>query len=160
MEDNEYVNTVAKYADVVYRVAYSYCKLSYDADDVLQNTFLKLLQTETDFKDDEHIRKWLIRVAVNECKNLFSSFWRGKIGSLETLDIEPVFLKKEENELYEVVKQLPKKYKIVVHLFYYEGYATAEIAQILHMKETTVRTQLVRARKRLKQQLKEAWYDE
>lgn len=160
MEDKEYANIVDKYANTVYRVAFSYCKSNYDADDVLQNTFLKLLNTDTDFKDEDHIRKWLIRVAVNECKNLFSSFWRRNIGSLETLDTEPVFSKLEENDLYEVVMQLPKKYKIVVHLFYYEGYATSEIAQILHMKETTVRTQLVRARKRLKQQLKEAWCDE
>lgn len=160
MEDKDYVNIVDEYADVVYRVAFCYCKSRYDAEDVLQNTFLKLLKADTDFKDEEHVRKWLIRVAVNECKNLFSSFWRRNVGSLETLEEEPAFDKQEENDLYEAVIRLPKKYKMVVHLFYYEGYATSEIAKLLHMKEATVRTQLVRARKCLKNQLKEAWCDE
>lgn len=160
VNEKEYTDIVDKYADDVYRVALSYCKSSYDADDIIQNTFLKLLKTDTVFKDEDHLRRWLIRVAVNECKNLFSSFWRRNIGSLELIDAEPIFSMHEEKELFEAVMQLPKKYRIVVHLFYYEGYTTAETAQILHMKETTVRTQLVRARKHLRQQLKEEWCDE
>ncbi|MFT4146138.1 MAG: sigma-70 family RNA polymerase sigma factor [Mobilitalea sp.] len=160
MDDKEYLNAIDKFRDVVYRVTLNYCKSRYDAEDVLQNTFLKLLKTDTEFKDEEHIRRWLIRVAVNECKNLFASFWRRNVGSLETLEGELVFTKQEESDLFEVVMKLPKKYRVVVHLFYYEGYATAEIAQILHIKETTVRTQLVRARKSLKEQLKEVWFDE
>ncbi len=159
MNNKEYTNIVDKYANDVYRVALSYCKSSYDADDILQNTFLKLLKTDTIFKDEQHLRYWLLRVAINECKNLLSSFWRRKIGSLELLEVEPVFSMPEENELFEAVMQLPRKYRLVVHLYYYEGYTTVEIGQLLHMKEATVRTHLVRARKHLRQDLKE-WYDE
>jgi len=68
----DYETIVTRNIDIVYRTALSYCKNTYDAEDIVQNTFAKLLQSDMDFQDDEHIRKWLIRVAVNECKNKWS----------------------------------------------------------------------------------------
>lgn len=83
-------NAIAdKYIDVVYRASLSYCKNKSDAEDVVQNTFMKLLKTETEFVDDEHIRKWLVKVAVNECKNILKSFWNRNITSFDELDKEP-----------------------------------------------------------------------
>ena len=82
----EYERIVALYADVVYRVALSYAKTKEDAEDVLQNVFLKLLTKQVDFQDEEHIRKWLIRVAVNECNSLWSSFWRRNVDYFDQME--------------------------------------------------------------------------
>ena len=82
----EYERIVALYADVVFRVALSYAKTKEDAEDVLQNVFLKLLTKRVKFEDDEHIRKWLIRVAVNECNSLWSSFWRKNVEYIDRME--------------------------------------------------------------------------
>lgn len=156
MSTQEYERIVTTYADIVYRVALSYSKSEQDADDVLQNTFLKLLVHEPDFKDEEHIRRWLIRVAVNQCNTLWNSFWRKNVESIEDNTTEQSFESKDYSDLYSAIHKLPVKYRIVVHLFYYEGYSTKEIASILHILEATVRSRLAYARKFLKQQLKEA----
>lgn len=160
MSDEEYGRIVNQYTDIVYRVALSYAKSKQDAEDVVQTTFMKLLIKEIIFKDEEHIRKWLIRVAVNECNSLWSSFWRKHVDSIDKMEQEPEFTTEEKSDLYYAVMELPRKYRVVVHLFYYEGYSTKEISQILHIREATVRTQLVRARKQLKQRLKEDWQSE
>lgn len=160
MSDEEFNRIVRQYADTVYRVALSYAKRTHDADDVVQNTFMKLLSGHVRFKDEEHLRRWLIRVAVNECNSLFSSFWRKNVDYVEEIAALPEFSIEERHDLYCAVRTLPQKCRIVVHLFYYEGYSSKEIAGLLHIREATVRTRLVRARKLLKQQLKEAWEDE
>lgn len=157
MEDKEYDRIVQMYLDPVYRTALSCCKNPYDAEDVVQNTFLKLLRTDTEFSDDEHIRKWLIRVAVNESNTMWRSFWKKKVSSLEEVKYEPEFSMRENSELYDAVQNLSLKYREVVHLYYYEEYSVREIAQILNVSETAIQTRLLRARKKLKQQLKEAW---
>lgn len=160
MSDTEYSRIVTQYADIIYRVALSYSKSSHDAEDVVQTTFMKLLVKMPVFRDEEHLRKWLIRIAVNNCKDLHKSFWRKNVDSLENLQEEPEMTAESYGELYEAVMELPVKYRIIVHLFYYEGYSTKEIASLLHIGETAVRTRLVRARKQLKQMLKEEWQDE
>lgn len=157
---DEFNRIVRQYADVVYRVAISYTKTPHDAEDVVQTTFMKLLAGNTAFRDEEHIRRWLVRVAVNECKSLWSSFWRKNVDYLEEGTAEPEIYMEEKSDLYYAVMELPPKCRIVVHLFYYEGYQSREIAGLLHIREATVRTRLVRARKLLKQKLKEAWKDE
>lgn len=156
----EYERIVEAYMDTVYRIAINYAKSVHDAEDVVQNTFVKLLTKQVDFRDEEHIRRWLIRVAVNECRNLCSSYWSKHVDSIEMLGVEPKFTQPEYSGLYEAVRLLPPKCRTVVHLFYYEGYSGKEIADILHIREATVRTRLVRARKLLKEQLKEAWEHE
>lgn len=151
-------NAIAdKYIDVVYRVSLSYCKNKSDAEDVVQNTFVKLLKTDTEFVDDEHIRKWLVKVAVNECKNISKSFWYRNITSFDELDKEPGYTQSDEKELFEEVMKLPKKYSVVLHLYYYEGYNVKEIAQTLEISESNVQTRLMRARNKLKENLQEAW---
>ena len=160
MSDQEFNRIVGQYADMVYRVALSYTKTPHDAEDVVQTTFMKLLIGRKKFQDEEHIRRWLIRVAVNECNSLWSSFWRKNVEYTEEPAVEPEFSIEEKQALYQAVMSLPPKCRIVVHLFYYEEYSSKEIAELLHMREATVRTRLVRARKLLRQQLKEAWEDE
>ena len=146
---------VALYADVVFRVALSYAKTKEDAEDVLQNVFLKLLTKRVKFEDDEHIRKWLIRVAVNECNSLWSSFWRKNVEYIDRMEEGITFQNADYSDLYDAIKVLPAKLRIVLHLFYYEGYRTREIADLLHIREATVRSRLTRARKLLKSQLGE-----
>ena len=151
----EYERIVALYADVVFRVALSYAKTKEDAEDVLQNVFLKLLTKRVKFEDDEHIRKWLIRVAVNECNSLWSSFWRKNVEYIDRMEEGLTFQNADYSDLYDAIKVLTAKLRIVLHLFYYEGYRTKEIADLLHIREATVRSRLTRARKLLKSQLGE-----
>lgn len=157
MEDAEYIRIVHQYLDTVYRVALSGCKNPQDAEDIVQCTFLKLLERNPEFKDEEHIRKWLIRVTINETNSLWRSFWRKKVISLEETQTEPEFLEPEYNELFHAVQKLSSKYRKVIYLYYYEGYSIKEIAELLHISETAIQTRLMRAREKLRQQLKEAW---
>ena len=157
MDREDYERIVRKHMDTVYRIAVSYTKTPADADDIVQQTFVKLFSKKETFADEEHEKRWLIRVCINECNSFFSSFWRKNVDSLETLATEPQFSSPENTDLYDTIKRLPGKCSIVVYLFYYEGYSTKEIAKLIHINEATVRTRLVRARKLLKEQLREAW---
>ena len=138
MEDAEYIRIVHQYLDTVYRVALSGCKNPQDAEDIVQCTFLKLLERNPEFKDEEHIRKWLIRVTINETNSLWRSSWRKKVISLEETQTEPEFLEPEYNELFHAVQKLSSKYRKVIYLYYYEGYSIKEIAELLHISETAI----------------------
>lgn len=81
MDSQLYNQLVTEYANMVFKIAYNYCKNKYDAEDIVQNTFLKLLQHKGSFSDNEHIKRWLIRVSINESKNMCASFWRKRIVS-------------------------------------------------------------------------------
>lgn len=157
MQTEIYNQIVSKYADMVYRVALSYAKSVYDAEDVVQNTFIKLLVNAPEFQEDEHIRRWLIKVAVNECKNLWNTYWRRNVDSLDTMITEPCFETEHHHEVYEAVMALPPKYRLVVYLYYYEGYSTKEVGELIGMKAATVRTNLARARKLLRLELEDEW---
>lgn len=161
MDRINYTEIVERYANNIYRITLSYCKNKYDAEDVLQNVFLKLLQANEEFESEEHLRRWLIRVTVNCCKDFCSSFWKRRIVRIdETMNnYSQEFTTNEKSDLYEAVMELPQKYRLVTHLYYYEDYSVKEIAQFLKIKETTVQTQLLRARKKLQTKLKEGHYD-
>ncbi|MDE6568739.1 MAG: RNA polymerase sigma factor [Lachnospiraceae bacterium] len=152
----DYEKIVTENIDFVYRMSLCYCKNQRDAEDVVQNTFLKLIQSKQEFADDAHIRKWLVRVAVNECKNIWKSYWNRNVISLDTLEYELEMTRTEEQqELLQAVMALSPKYRIVVHLYYYEGYHVKEIADMLHLSESNVQIRLMRARKKLKDLLEE-----
>ena len=151
MDSKEYKRLADQYIDMVYRVALNGCKNKYDADDVVQNTFIKLLKCK--FDNDEHVRNWLIRVAVNECNSLWNSSWRKKVTSLDEREDEPAFTTPEKSELYDLVMKLPPKYRQVVYLYYYEEFSVKEVAEMVKISETAVQTRLQRARKKLKDQL-------
>ena len=153
MDSKEYKRLADQYIDMVYRVALNGCKNKYDADDVVQNTFIKLLKCKKQFDTDEHVRNWLIRVAVNECNSLWNSSWRKKVTSLDEREDEPAFTTPEKSELYDLVMKLPPKYRQVVYLYYYEEFSVKEVAEVLRISETAVQTRLQRARKKLKDQL-------
>lgn len=161
MDRKYYTKIVEQYSNNLYKIAISYCKNRYDAEDILQTVFVKLLQADEGFENDEHIKRWLIRVTVNCCKDFCSSFWRKRTTGMDEARNEGEwnFPTSEQSTLYEQVMKLPQKYRLVIHLYYYEEYTVKEIAEILGIKETTVQTQLMRGRKKLELELKEAQYE-
>ena len=155
----EFTRLAEKYKDAVFRLAYSLLKNPADADDVVQNTLLRLYQSNKRFESDEHVRNWLMRVAVNECRMV----WRSSKHPAESIDDYAdtlVFEDKYDGDLFRAVMALDAKYRAVIVLYYYEGYAIGEIAQILRIPSGTVGTRLSRARNILKDYLTEAYpYD-
>ncbi len=160
MDKDLFYAVIKKYKDSIFAIAFQYCKNPYDADDVVQEVFLKYYTVEKEFESEEHIRNWLIRVAVNTSKKLVISPWKKRHLSLEDYVETLTFEEPEESEVFYAVMELPEKYRIVVHLYYQEGYSTKEVAEILHIRESTVSTRLLRARKMLKEKLQEVWKDE
>lgn len=139
---------VRRYETVLYRAALAVVGNAQDAEDAVQETFLKVYENKNpEFVSAAHEKAWLIKVTVNECKNrLLSGWFRKTTPLLETYPAkEP-----EQQDLLEQVMALPYKYRTVIHLYYYEGYSTAEIARILDKKEGTVRSLMSRAREQLK----------
>ena len=157
MTEEEFIHAVERYGDTIYRVAYSCLKNRADAEDVMQDTLLKLYREQRGFESEEHRRRWLIRVAVNQAKSLLRSSWfRRTIPLDEQLD-QPVFDRPEESELFEQVMALPKNYRLALYLYYYEGYQVREVAELMRANLSTVQTWLMRARGLLQQSYKEAW---
>lgn len=145
---------IDKYSDTVYRMAYSMLKNRYDADDIHQEVFIRYIRKKPKFENAEHEKAWFLRVTVNLCKNLWKTAWRQRVTDLGEDIIENTEIPQEQDQesdgIIDIVKTLPQKYRIVIHLFYYEELSVEEISQILRMKPSTVRTQLTRARVKLK----------
>lgn len=143
------------YGNAILRMAYSYLHNVCDAEDVLQDTLIQYIKTAPNFKNTKHEKAWLMRVSINISKNKIMYNKRRKTSELDENIIE-----KEREDLtyiWESIKNLPQKYREVIHLFYQEGYSTAQIAMVLQKKETTVRSLLHRGRAKLKVILKEAY---
>ncbi len=149
-----------RWGDSLYRAAFAVCRHPQDAEDVVQETLLAYHRSDKEFDSDEHIRAWLIRVAVNKAKNATVSFWRRNRASLEDVMDALVFEDPGDRELMDAVLRLPERYRIVIHLFYYEDYPVREIARILNAGEGTVKSRLSRARRLLRTQLTEGWNDD
>ena len=148
------------YKNNVYAAAFSICKNASDAEDVVQDTFLKYYMTRKNFDSEQHIRAWLLRVAINKAKNIQASFWYRNGVPLEDYIETLSFETPESRDLFEEVMKLPEKYRVVVHLFYYEDYSVKEIANILKISESNIKVRLSRGRAMLKDALKEGWEDE
>ena len=162
LTEQDYTAAAERHLDMVYRVALNWLRSPADAEDAAQNAMLRLWRTDTAFQSGEHLRRWLVKVTVNECKSLWRTLWRRRVSLQDITDehLPPAFDEPDHERLYDALAALPEKCRIVVHLFYFEGYGTREIAGILGVREPTVRTRLSRARKILRQQLREAWEDE
>lgn len=149
-----------KYRHNLYAVAFNICKSPDDADDVVQETFIQYYITKKEFDDEQHIRAWLIRVAINKAKNVTNTFWRKNKVSLEEYMETLAFESTEASDLFESVLKLPEKYRIAIHLYYFEDYSTGEIAEILKISLSNVKARLSRGRMLLKEALKEEWEDD
>ena len=153
--DEQFTCLAKKYIDTVFRIALNYLKSGTDADDVTQNVFLKLWKEKKPFSGEEHIRNWLIRVTINECKTLLRSPWRNA-ENIDDYARTLQFETQEHSELFYAVMKLPMKYRMPIYFYYYEGYSTEEIASILSIPRATVATQLRRGRELLRKILQEA----
>ena len=149
-----------RYSDRVFAAAFSVCKNQADADDAVQDTFIKYQTTETDFTDETHLKAWLLRVAINRATDVTRAFWRRNKVSWEDYMDTLAFEEPADKGLFEAVMRLPDKYRAVIHLFYYEDYSVQEIAGLLNRSEGTVKSQLSRGRALLKSQLTEEWDDD
>ena len=151
---------IATYKDRIFAIGLSILKNPDDAEDVVQETFLRYHTYKKDFESKEHIQSWLYKVAINKAKDIQRKFWRRKQVSLEDYMATISFDTPQDEELFQTVMALPSKYSIVIHLYYYEDYSIKEIAQQLKLNEGNVKVRLSRARQLLKKQLKENWNDE
>lgn len=141
-----------RHVGTVYRICFSYMKNKTDTEDAVQNTFVKLINNNKKFQNEEHERAWLIVTATNLCKDYFRHWWqkREPIEAYENIiDHSSI----EVDETLEAVISLPDKYKTVIYLYYYEGYSSAEIAGLLHRPKSTIRNYLHEGREILKRKL-------
>ena len=160
MERTLFEHAAVRYQNMVYRIALHYFGNSQDAEDAVQEIFLRLYTAEKSFESPEHLRRWLIRVTDNVCRDVLRSPWRRRRVSLEELPEEPVFDQPEQAALYREIMALPEKYRTVLNLFYYEELSVKEIGELLGLRTSAFTTRLHRARARLKEQLGEVWQDE
>lgn len=143
------------YGNSLLRYAYSYLHNMADAEEALQDTLIQFLKTAPAFMSQEHEKAWLLRVTANICKNRLAY---NRVRQTDELNEELAAEGREDlSFVWEAVRQLPERYREAVHLFYYEGYSTKQIAQILQKKEATVRSDLHRGRGQLRRILKEAY---
>ena len=138
------------YSGAVYRLAMVYLGRRADAEDVTQETFFRLLYRAPDFTGEEHKKRWLLQVTANLCRDQLRGFWRKRVTELE--DALPAAAP-EELEALGAVMGLPEKYKLPIHLHYYEGYSVAEIAGIMKLGQSAVKMRLKRGRELLKIEL-------
>lgn len=138
------------YSQSLIKISFAYLKNIADAEEVTQEVFLAYLQKRPVFESSEHEKAWLIRTAINKSKNMLKTGW---FKSRNPVPEDLSYLPKEENEVLQAVLALDKKYRIPIHLHYYEGYSIQEIAVIMQAKPATVGTWLARGRFILKEKI-------
>ena len=146
-----FIETYNRHVDMVYRVCYSFMKNQTDTEDMVQETFLRLLSNQKKFADERHEKAWLIVTASNLCKDTLKKWWRTN----ENIEDYPDLPQKTNGSsaVMEAILSLSDDYKTAVYMYYYEGYSTAEIAGFLGCPDATVRSRLARARKQLQAML-------
>lgn len=148
--ENEFNHTYSNYGEMLYKIAFLYLGNADDTEDVLQDTFIRLLYSSPDFKNEEHKKAWLIKVTQNKCKNLLKSSAHKNISENE---IQLQSRSGDDDLKIDVVRQiiaLPDKYKSAIILYYYNDYSVSEIAQILKISKSAVKMRLKRGRELLK----------
>ena len=141
---------VNKYSRHVAMLSYTYTKNIADAEDIAQDVFLQLIKSNKKFENEEHLRAWLFRIAINKSKNHLKSFW---ISHRSDFPTENTSIHEKDYDLIRSVLELEPKYRIPIHLFYYEGYSIKEISKILKISESATKKRLQRAREKLSLQL-------
>ena len=154
LTEQEFHRAAERYLDMVYRIALNYFRHPQDAEDAAQEAMLRLWRADTDFEGEEHLRHFLVRVTLNVCRDFSRSPWRKRTVPLESCR-EPAFSTPERWELYQAVMALPAQYRLPLYLSYFEGYAVAEVGELMGLNPSTVQTRLARARAKLKQELEE-----
>lgn len=140
-------DVVNKFSDILIRIAFQHTKSLSDSEDIVQDVYMKLIKSSYEFEGEDHLKAWLIKVTYHRCKDFFKLSWYKRV---VPIDDNMDFLAKEEQEIMEEIFQLKKEDRIIIYLYYYEGYSIKDIAQILEKKENTISSKLQRARKKLK----------
>ncbi len=154
MRSEQEINAaIDRYADTVRRLCMIQLKNYADTEDIFQNVFLKYALSSRSFESPEHEKAWFIRVTINACKDLIKSFFRNRTVSLDQLMEQPGQLLEDHREVLEAVISLPRKYREVIYLHYYEGYTAPQISEILGKNTNTVYTLLARSKNLLKERL-------
>jgi len=149
MDENQAQRIVSLYADMILRISYHYLKQTCDAEDICQTVFLKYLTAQPQFDSQQHEKAWIIRTAVNACKDhLKSAFFRRTAPLEEAAAVAAP--QAPDSEILDALKLLPANYRISLYLFYYEEYSAGEIAQLLGKPRNTVEQYLSRGRKKLR----------
>lgn len=152
MDRKELARIYDLYFDTVYKVCFLYMKNHADAQDLTQEVFCQMLRKEIHYISDEKTKAWLIVSASNLCKNQLKKWWVKKRVPYEECLVTR-HMNEQDKEVYDVVMGLEQKYAIPTYLYYYEGYKTAEIANLLKEKQSTIQTRLAKARELLKLEL-------
>ena len=156
--DNKYrvdfEQSIERYSDMVYRIAVTITKNEEDAKDAFQETFLRLVRNHDKIVSEEHLKAWLIRVVSNCAKTTVSSPWnRNTQGFEKDKEACEEAYEPEENHLLTELQKMPRKYSVVLYLYYYEGYSIKEIGKLLEKSENTVKTLMSRGRELLRKKL-------
>ena len=152
MDEFQARRLVNTYADTILRISYQYLKQTCDAEDICQTVFLKYLTSNPEFDSIEHEKAWIIRTAINACKDhLKSAFFRRTVSIDEAAEIAAP--QEPESEVLEALKTLPENYRVSLYLHYYEQYSAKEIAQVMGKTEATVTQYLSRGRRKLRERL-------
>ena len=152
--ENEFNRIVDLYSDSVFRLAMIKTKNKSDAEDVFQDTFIKLFKCKLEFESDEHIKRWLMKVTVSTSIDLLKSFWQR---CTTGMDEDVSFYDETDKYVWDEIKKIPEKYRIPIHLYYFEGYSTDEIAVMTDEKPTTIRTRISRAKKMLNERMGDSY---
>ncbi len=147
---------VERYSDAVYRAAVHNCSSCLDAEDVVQDVFEKLLNYNGSFESEEHLKAWLLRVAINRCHDVTRAAYQKDTALDENLPAPAV----QDGSILDAVRALPENYRNAIYLHYYEGYTAAEIGRMLGSPTNTVLSWLKRGRAQLHTMLKEEIEDE
>ncbi len=155
----DYISYLAdKYINMVLRISYTYLGNKADAEDIVQDVFLQIVDKKPDFNDETHEKAWLVRTTINMCKNKLNLFWNKNKVSIDDIAESAVYDEyNTDSEVLKAVMSLPPKYRIVIYMYYYEGYSAAEISKITAQKDSTVRSLLRRAKDKLRNILKEGY---
>jgi RNA polymerase sigma-70 factor (ECF subfamily) len=146
---------IDRYQKNLFAAALNVCANAQDAEDVVQDTFLQYYSANKQFNDEEHIKAWLLRVAINKAKDVTRRSRRKNTVSLEDLNEDIPFEDPEVETFFDEVMSLPEKYRVAIHLFYYEDMAVKDIANCLQISEGNVKMRLSRGRDLLKERLTE-----
>ena len=143
------------YKDSLFRTAFCIVRNPSDAEDVVSDVLLKYMDSRKDFENEEHLKAWLIRATVNRSRDMMTAFWRRKQTVWDESILEIPAAEPEDRELIESVLRLPERYREAIYLYYYEDYSVVEIASMLKVTQSAIKTRLQRGRAMLKEEQKE-----
>lgn len=160
----EYTTCVDKYLNMVYRISFHYFGNREDAEDVVQDVFLKLYSCNAAPESETELKAWLIRVTTNTCHSYFRNPFRKRKTEIDEKELENIVGSGSSEQdiinrkvVMDAVMSLPEHYRIIVYLYYYEEYSICQISNTLKIKETTIQTRLSRARQKLKSVLEDCF---